>query len=223
MLRIGKVAKIAFTALVIASSLCGSVAFAQGKADTFNRSTGAPPMGGYSSGMPISGNAALGKNDPVSRWFDAIDYAFYEHRVPKADTMIIARPFAGNPQRLQEWQAAVKTAAAKHRDYGKILRQMPVPPGLGQATQDFVSYKNLSADYWSDSAEYLEDWIRPRRPAVTREELEGQLKEMHDRALALKQQKESLEAIDNELRKQFDVRPRDDALMRYVAKQQPQR
>jgi hypothetical protein len=219
---IRKAFKIAFSMMVLATTLSGSVAFAQGKnADQFHRNT-APSTGGYSSQMPISGNAALGKNDPVSRWFDGIDYAFYEHRVEPKDALKIARPFNGDAKRVEEWSTAVKSAAQKYRDYARILRAMPLPPGVAGGTTDLQSYKNASADYYDDSADYLEDWIRPRRPAVTREDLQAQLDQMHQRAEGLKMQNQSLQIIDKELRDRFDVRPRDDKLMQYVAKRPQQ-
>jgi hypothetical protein len=213
--------KIAFSLMALAITFSGSAAFAQGKSgsDVFNRSTG-PSGGGWSANMPISGNAALGNNGPIPRWFDAMDYAFYEYGKVKAeDAITLNANFASNADKLQKWSRTVSSTAKKYHTYARALRGIPVPPGAGQAGPELKSYRDGLADYYDDCADYFEDWIRPRQPAVTRDELKEQLDEMHERSKSLKTQIDYLLTIDNQLRTKYEVRPREDALMQYVAKQ----
>jgi hypothetical protein len=209
--------KTVFTLMVAFTTMSGSMAFAQGKSDSFNRNTG-PAMGGASSGFPISGNAALGKNDPISRWFDAMDLTFYENRVPHKTAMEITRDFGQDPVKLNQWTNAVKVAIEKYRSYARAVRSLPLPPGLGPEAAELKDFRNANADLADDTAQYLSDWITPRLPAATKEELQAQLDQMHKRSVSLNQQNTELLRYDKELRTKYDVRDRDDALMRYVAK-----
>lgn len=215
-----KVFKIAFSMMVLASTLSGSMAFAQGKgSDSFNRNT-APSTHGWSGQMPISGNAALGNNGPIPRWFDAMDYAFYEYgHINTTDAVIINGGFGQSEERLKKWTATMKSVATKYHDYARALRGLAVPPGLGAAGSEMTSLRDGLADYYDDCADYFEDWIRPRRPAVTQEDLKNQLDAMQKRHDNLKSQIDGLLALDQQLRSKYEVRPREDALMRYVAKQ----
>ena len=211
--------KAAFAVALAFSTLSGSLALAQGHkgADTFNVNTG---HGGASSSQPISGNAALGLNGPIPRWFDDVDAGYFQYAdIPIKDSTIISRPFNNDAKRVEEWSHTIAAVAKRYHEYAKQLRSTNVPSGIGQASGELQSFRDALANYYDDSAEYFADWIRPRRPAVTREELQQQLDQMHQRSVDLKNQINELVRADQTLRTRYDVRPRDDKLMQYVAKQ----
>lgn len=195
-----------------------SAALADRGHDVFNTNT-APPQ--RLNPAPISGNAALGNNSPVARFFDAMDKEIVTRGPSDKDKVVLSQPFNKNVQRVQEWSNTTAKVAHQYRDIARILRAIPVPNGPGIAQSDLADYKKLTADWYDDSAEVMEDWIRPRPAASTREELQTQLDEMTQRSEALKTTNQQLQAMDKKLRDQFDVRPRDDALMTYVTRQRP--
>ncbi len=207
--------KLAISLMTIISSVAGTAAYADNKNDVFNTNTTPSSMP-----MPISGNAALGNNSPIARWFDGIDIAVFQHQPDPTEKALLSQPFNKDAKRVIVWTNTTANVARKYRDLARILRTMPIPPGT--AGQALPAYRKLTADWYNDSAELMEDWIRPRTPASTQEELQAQLDEMHQRSEAQTSMKKELEVMDKKLRDQLGVRLRDDALMQYVGKRPTQ-
>lgn len=206
--------KLAVSLMIIISSIAGSAAYADNKNDVFNTNT-------KPSAMPfISGNAALGNHSPVARWFDAVDIAVYQHQPNQEEKVLLGRAFNKEANRVIAWTNTTANVARRYRELARILKTMPIPAGTSNS--DLPAYKTLAADWYNDTAELMEDWIRPRVPAGTQEELKAQLDEMDQRSEAQAATRKDLDQMDKKLREQFDVRPPDDALMRYVVKKQPQ-
>lgn len=206
--------KLAVSLMMIISSIAGSAAYADNKSDVFNTNT-------KPSAMPfISGNAALGNHSPVARWFDAVDIAVYQHQPDQEEKVLLGRAFNKEASRVIAWTNTTANVARKYRSLARILRNIPIPAGATDS--DLPAYKRLTADWYSDAAQLMEDWIRPRVPATTQEELKAQLEEMDQRSQDQAATRKDLDLMDKKLREQFDVRPPDDALMRYVVKKQPQ-
>jgi hypothetical protein len=205
---------LAITLAVAAGSMAGSAAYAGPKGhDMFSTTTGAPP-----SQPHISGNAAFGNNSPVARWFDAVDEAVISHTPGWSEKLVLKKEFKGDQNKVIEWSNTAAKVARQYRDLARILRAMPTPSNLGPASSTLRDYKVATADWYDDSAELFEDWIRPRQAAVTREELDEQINQMQQRSANLVRMNEDLQVMDKELRTQFDVRDRNDALARYVTK-----
>lgn len=213
--RIITVTKLAISLMTIINAVAGSAAYAQHHGHDVFRTTTAPPTNAQPH---ISGNAAFSINGPVPRWFDAID-AEVGARLPTiAEQAVMRRPFSGDVNRVMEWTNTASKVAQRYRAIARILRNAPMPQGLGSASENFKQYKVITADWYDDSAALFEDWIRPRKAASTREELQTQLDEMSRRAKDLDAQNNTLLTMDKELRTQFGVRDRVDALARYVTK-----
>lgn len=201
--------------LVLGTSLiAGSAAKAQHH-DVFNTNT-PPPL---TTTPHISGNAAFGKNSPPARWFDEIDAQVGSRLATFAEQAIMNKSFNGDVKRVTEWTNTASTVARRYKEIARILRAAPMPQGLTAAqNKDLKDYSSSWADWYEDFAAYLEDWIRPRPAAVTREQLSDQLDQMHKRSENLQQHFKTLLALDKQIRSEFDVRDRDDALARYVTR-----
>lgn len=186
-----------------------------------------PPVAGMKSTY-MPGRAPLnhvpgGKTEEIL-WFEAMDALVVGHSPSGEDTIKLTQDFNQKPERIQQWVETSRKVIGNYRHLAQQLRYMPLLPGfnqpVGQMRVSVASYRTMLAERFEDSAQLLEDWVKPRPPARTREELESQLNQLHKRADNLKQVNASLQQIDSDLRAQYNVHgPRsDDALWTYVTR-----
>lgn len=151
---------------------------------------------------------------PVVDWFEKFDALRAQYRPTPADRVILTRPLMQEVERVKQWTATAAKVAKNYTTLAKTLRSLPVPPGL----TDVKQYRDLTADWYQDSAAVYADLIRPRTPAKTIEELQGQLDEVKKRSENLAATIGTLNNMDQELRKHYKVHlaVQDDALQQYV-------
>ena len=101
-----------------------------------------------------------------------------------------------------------------------------IPQGLleKQGRISIAEMRNMEAQWYEDSANYLEDWIRPRKPAVTREELQRELDQMDQRSQRLVTRQKGFQSAELDVRNQLGVQPPryDDALRTYTCRKPTQ-
>lgn len=249
MLRVLTKATMIATASALALAGVAPSALAENRGDSFHSNTRATRLAGGISAMhaappptPLYSPPALtgmnstympgraprehvpgGKTEEIL-WFEAMDALVIGHSPSGEDQIKLTQDFNQKPERIAQWVETARKVIGNYRHLSQQLRYMPILPGfdrpVGQMRVSVSSYRNMVADRYEDSAQLLEDWIKPRRPAKTREELESQLNQLHKRADNMKQVNASLQLIDSDLRAQYSVHaPRqDDALWTYVTR-----
>ena len=205
-----------------------SAAHAAPKADVFHTNTNSPPpalstpiYAPHAANQPAA-QITTDKSVPT-QWFEGFDNAVATHKVNSQEMIILNRQFDQQKERVIEWTNTAAKVATRYRDLARILRSMPVPPGMmakgrtGTSVQDLRQYM---ADWYDDSASILEDWIRPRKPARTQEELDDILDKMHQRSEAQKNTLAQLQRMDSDLRAEYNVHPplHEDAIQTFARK-----
>jgi hypothetical protein len=164
---------------------------------------------------PIQGSLAMmSRMTPIVVWFEAFDKTEFTMKASDSDRTHLARPFEKKAERVEEWAQTANKISKNYRLLASTIRQMDIPenaPGL-------KDYRDLSAGWYADVALLYEDMIRPRRPAKTIEELDGQVHEIEVRSDQLAAQKKNLSQMDISLRKTYSVHmPKEtDAIFQYV-------
>jgi len=151
---------------------------------------------------------------PIVEWFEKFDQLRAKYRPTPADRVILTRPLMQEEERVKQWSAVANKVAKNYTLLAKSLRDLPTPPALADVKQ----YRDLTADWYHDAAIIYDDLIRPRQPAKTIEQLEGELNEVKKRSENLAATIATLNAMDQDLRKQYKVHLaiQDDALQQYV-------
>jgi hypothetical protein len=204
--------------LVITTSLSTSAALAQAtRTDVFNRNTW--------DQQPQQQRPTGYQKSPTEIWFDQFDRAIVEHLPTPDEKMKLSRTFGDPPQleRVVVWTNTAASVAKRYRDLAQNLKSMPLAASLTSDPMSsmLITYKQSLADWYDDSASLLEDYIKPRPPARTREELEEQLGKMTERSQQLKDSMQHLVEMDSKIRDHFHVHSRDDALWAFVKKPLP--
>ncbi|MBX9686339.1 MAG: hypothetical protein K2X27_06525 [Candidatus Obscuribacterales bacterium] len=199
--------------------------------DVFGRNTGPAPSAGNRA--PISGhlssvnittapapsnvpNPPVSSQSTPSQWFTAFDTYVGFFTPSGEDKMLMNQPFN---QELERVTAFCKTSAKVARNYrllARKLRSLPMPAEIKDPK--LTSLRRLTADWYDDSALLLEDMVKPRPPARTKEELASMIKDLQERSESLKKNSEYLQEMDGEIRRKFNVPPPqyDDALRQYA-------
>jgi hypothetical protein len=181
----------------IASSSTGHSADTAPRVDLFNVNS--------ATEAPQTQNSIFGdksaQRTPITIWFQNFDEERIKHLPSSEDKIIIARPINQQAERLTQWTAAAQRIAKTYSDFANLLRKMPVPPGY----EGLKDYKNLSADWYQDTAQIFTDYVRPRPAAHTIEELEDQIKETKNRERSLVKTKTRIVEMDADLRSKYKV------------------
>lgn len=215
------IGKVTISGMALLTMLCGSSAFAagpNGNEDFFGRNTGSP-MTLPSRPLPIPKPAAGVTRSAPQLFYDDMDNAVILHQPTDEEKFTLNRPFEHDFKRVATWTNTVAVLANRYRELSRILRNMPVPREVVASTQgsnSVSSYKSMLADWYDDSAGWLEDYIKPRPAAATKEELDDALKQMTERSQQLKDQHSSLEQLDTKLRDELRVRHFQDAVWALV-------
>jgi hypothetical protein len=138
---------------------------------------------------------------PIAVWFKKFDEERIKHLPSSEDKVIIARPINQQAERLVQWSAAAERIAKIYNEFSKLLRKMPVPPGY----EGLKDYKDLTADWYQDTAQVFTDYIRPRKPARTIEELEDQVKEAKSHEKGLVKTKSRIVEMEASIRSKYKV------------------
>lgn len=221
------------TMLTVTVSMTAGVATAAGPNEDFFHSTTGSPVNtpppttkAYVPSAPTVQKPLYRYGDkPAQKWFATLDEQVFTHLATPQEKRILSRNFGSPPQleRVIEWTNTAATVAKKFRTLSKNLRSMPLPltlQGDPEVQTDVNHYRQALAEWYDDSASVLEDYIRPRQPARTQEELDSQLKSVHDRSETVKLTFTHLAEMDSSLRQHYGVPTAryDDALMKYVTR-----
>lgn len=217
--------KIALSLVALAISLQGSAAVAgpQSQEEFFNRNTANPSAVANRPGTAPTA-PTFGQKTPVTVWFETFDNAVGSHMATLDEKYVLSAEFGSPPQleRVVKWTNTAATVAKRYRELARMVKQYQVPGVLRSdpMAANLVTYKSSLAEWYDDSASLLEDYIKPRPPARTVEQLDDQLAVMHERSEKLKLSMTHLQEMDSKLRGHFNVHPPkyDDALMKYVNK-----
>lgn len=162
-----------------------------------------------------AGSLAMGsQRTPAVEWFENFDSVTFLLRPSVVDRAILTRPLNQEAERVQKWTTVASNVSKNYKRLSQQLKSTSVPPGY----PGLKEYRDLSADWYSDTAAVYDDMIKPRPPARTIEELDAELESIQTRAKGLKQQAIALHGMDQDLRKQFHVHEsrQTDALSAYV-------
>jgi len=153
-------------------------------------------------------------NDPIVQWFEKLDQTVYAYSKTQSEGAILSRGFNQEVERVQQYTDTAKRVAEKYRKLAGLLRKMDIP----LSNPDLRDYRELVADWYSDSASIYEDLIKPRRAARTMEELDDGLGGIEARAKGLAGLNKRLYAMDVDLRMKYHVHMREqsDPLQKYV-------
>jgi hypothetical protein len=180
--------------------------------DTFSVNT-APPPDKRPAPVPAARNAKPGnasnpsasaKTVPITtgtQWFNQFDHLAQKYTPSLADKVILQRPLLKQAERVAQWTAAANRVSKNYLTLANSLKAMPVPPNL----KDLKEFRDLASDWYRDSADVLQDMVRPREPAKTIEELQDQLKEVKNRSENLATTVTALKEMSQSLRKQYQA------------------
>jgi hypothetical protein len=226
--------RLAILMVSIISVIASPVAFAANPhddGDFFARITGPAPVTPRASNpMPTALPTPITQkplyhygNEPAQKWFATMDAQVITHIATAPEKYVLVRDFGDPPQleRVIEWTNTAARVAKKYRSLSKILRSMPVPSSISpeqgsSANVDF--FRQSLANWYDDSASVLEEYIKPRPPAKTQEELDDQLRHLRQRSENVKLTYTHLAEMDSNLRQHLHVPTAryDDAVMKYV-------
>jgi hypothetical protein len=171
------------------------------RVDSFNANALSRPVDKAAIAKPLAfGDPEAGRT-PVALWFKKFDEERIKHLPTSEDKVIIARPINQQAERLVQWSAAAEHIAKTYNDFSKELRKMPVPPGY----EGLKDYKDLTADWYQDTAQVFTDYVRPRKPARTIEELEDQIKEAKAHEKGLVKTKSRIVEMETSIRTKYKV------------------
>jgi hypothetical protein len=207
---------ISLTALAV--SLCGSAAFADPpKSDWFSRSTNPST----SVVVPAKPSRPLIEKPPERLWFEALDEQVKNLAPTENEQFILTRSFGSPPQqeRVTEWTNTALSVAKKFHEIARYLNSTPIPDAIASDPQanDLTTYRQELAQWYTDSATWLEDYIKPRPAARTIEELDGQIKAMGNRSEQQKVSMVHLQEMDSKLREHFKIHKTDDSIWKYAS------
>lgn len=218
------IGKVTISAVSLLTMLCANSAFAAGPGeDWFGRNTGSP-MTLPTTRLPIQPPPAGQSRSQAQLFYDAMDNAIITHRPSEQETITLKRPFGHEFNQVAVWTNTAATVAHKYRELARILRSMPTPGQMASnpnGSDTVANYKSSLADWYDDSAAWLEDYIKPRVAASTQEELKDALQQMTERSMQLKELHTSLEQMDTKLRDQYGARHFEDAIWKYASKPLP--
>lgn len=212
--------------LAIGVSLSGAAVYADSHdSEYFGRSTGNAkaepkvPQTIFQTGVTLE-NGVLHKS-PALRWFENFDEQIVTHLPGQADQYKLTRPFSNPPtfEEVNQWQDEARSVAKKYHELAQILKTMPIDNQLKADPESakLDEYRTLLAQWYDGQASWFIDYIKPREPARTIEELNEQGNAMHMRSEQLKQSGSHLEEMDSSLRQYFQVHSKlTDAIQKYV-------
>lgn len=230
MTRSGKM--IATAALVMTSLSCWSTAGAaspdRSQGDYFGRTT-APAVPARPASRPIpvgiqhnvvrpgpwvGPRPVVNVGSTPTQWFEAVDEYVGFFRPSEIDRAVLDTPFNEEVERVEEFCRTIAKISRNYRTLAKRLASLPIPNNLPEARK----YRDLHAAWYDDQALLYEDMVRPRKPAKTKEELDGLMKDLRDKSEALASQFTTLQLVDSDLRKKHGVHSAryDDALRDYT-------
>lgn len=158
-------------------------------------------------------------SSPAVTWFEKFDEVTFTLLPTDADRVVLKMPFNQEAERVAAWTKTAGKVAHNYRLLAQTLKTSPVPANH-PALKD---YQTMMAGWYNDKAAVYEDLIRPRTPARTMEELEGQLNEINSRADSIASTGKELHAMDMHLRETYHVHQarQTDRLWWYVSGQSP--
>jgi hypothetical protein len=149
------------------------------------------------------------------QWFDQFDKLTDKYSPTAGDKVILQRPMLRQVERVNEWTAAAARVSKGYMTMSRTLKAMPIPPGM----TDLKQFRDLTADWYHDSAGVFDDLIRPRPPAKTIEELQDQLNEIKNRSDNLSTTLVALDEMHDSLCKQYKANSplHTDAFQKFVS------
>jgi hypothetical protein len=217
------VSKLLISLTAMAVSLVGSAAYADSpwgrQGDLFNRSTPPAP----STALPPQPQRPQIVKSEIRRWFEAMDEKNKALSPSLQQQAILNRPFGSPPQleRVTEWMNTASVVAKNFRQLAQYVKNSPIPQSIANDPEatELMQYKQDLSEWYIDSASWFEDYIKPRSPARTIEELDGQIKAMQNRSDQQKLAMEHLQQMDSNLREHFKIHKTDDSIWIYASKQ----
>ncbi len=192
---------------------CGAALADNHSSDVFGRSTGAAksdpkvPETIFRTGV-YEQNGVIHK-PPALRWYENFDDVRVSNEATIEDQIALTRPLPSPPtaKSVNEWKATAQAVATKYRHLAQLLKNMPIDNELkaDPKSEQIASYRTMLAQWYDDAASWFEDYIKPRAPAQTIEELNDQLNAMHTRSEQLKESMAHLQQMDSSLRQYFQV------------------
>jgi hypothetical protein len=215
--------KLLISLTLITASLSNGAAIADTpRGDVFNRNTDAQPQSKVESANPIGFlNPNMGRKTEAAKWFETLDNAVRDHEVTEHEKTILVGELGSPPkaERVAEWTNTAAAIAKRYHELSRILAATQLSPALRTRKEapSMLSYAKDLSQWYEDTAIWYEDYIKPRTPARSIEELDDQLRVMHNRSLQLKNVMTSLQGEDSSLRSDLNVHAADNKIAKYAA------
>ena len=215
------VARLLLTSLLaLALGLPGIAARADNhNMDYFGHNTSSPKTTVSVPAKPATQSYA--RKSPAELWYEMLDKNSIEHSPTNAERFILTRDCGAKEERVREWMKTAGAEAKKYHDMAQILRNVSVPAEMQADSSSYgelLTYKKELAQWYDDSASWFEDYIKPRAPAKTVEQLNDQLTVMHNRSVAIKESLTHLQMMDSKLRDRYHVHKFEDFVWDYAKK-----
>ncbi len=190
--------------------------------DFFGRNTPSAPMRGQASTIhvnipppaPNSPHPRVSNTSSPEEWMNAFD-EYVDFYMPKrSDSIIINKPFNQESERVMQFCNTIAKVGRNYKILAQKLRSLPAAAEMPESK----ALRDMTVDWYLDSALVCEDMVRPRPPARTKEELNSMIQDLKDRSENLKLNSEKLAETDTEIRRHYHLQPpkRDDALYTYA-------
>jgi hypothetical protein len=179
----------------VASSSAGNLA---ASTDYFNVNTGSALQNSITNTLKPNPDKRY-PDTVLGRWFEKFDRERANHVPTAEDKVILARPINQQVERLAQWTAAAGRIAKTYSEFAKYLKTMAVPPGC----EDIKEFKDLTAEWYEDTAQVFNNYIRPRKAATTIEDLEEEIQEQKRKENGLVKTRSSIQNMEASIKQKY--------------------
>lgn len=156
----------------------------------------------------------MSTSSPELTFFETLDAVCFKGFPTEPERFVLQRQFDQEAEKVAEWIKTAKVVSKRYRNTAITLRNLQIP----NDREDLQQYRDMRSQWFDAAAQVYEQMYKPKAPAQTMEELEGQLRKVDQDADSVANQKKTILAMDRKLRRLYRIHePREtDRLQEYV-------
>lgn len=156
----------------------------------------------------------MSTSSPELTFFETLDSVCFKGFPTEPERFVLQRQFDQEAEKVAEWIKTAKVVSRRYRNTAITLRNLQIP----NDREDLQQYRDMRSQWFDAAAQVYEQMYKPKAPAQTMEELEGQLRKVDQDADSVANQKKTILAMDRKLRRLYRIHePREtDRLQEYV-------
>lgn len=184
------------------------------KNSTHPKKVAPPPVQPSNPVAAPGAQSMMSASSPELTFFETLDTICYKGFPTEPERFVLQRQFDQEAEKVAEWIKTAKTVSRRYRNTAISLRNLQIP----NDREDLQQYRDMRSQWFDAAAQVYEQMYKPKAPAQTMEELEGQLRKVDQDADSVANQKKTILAMDRKLRRLYRIHePREtDKLQGYV-------